>query len=64
MNTHWVIDWEKVQTVEQIKTLLRSLDLQPRPLHPEFCNYKSLCKLIDDDGREVPEHATSQSHTN
>jgi hypothetical protein len=64
MTTHWVIDWDKVQTVEHIKILLRSLDLRPRPLHPEFSNYQPLCKLIDDDGREVLDHEASQSKSN
>lgn len=61
MATHWVIDWRKIQTVEDIKTLLSCCDLHPRPMHPDFVNLKPLCKLIDDDGREVPEPVESPS---
>lgn len=52
-NRHWVIDWAKVSTVEDIRSILICLDCRPNTNHPNFYIIKDLCKLIDDDGKRV-----------
>ena len=50
---HWVIDWDKIKTVEHVIELLKCCDIQPRPSHPQFDEIKHMCKMIDADGRQV-----------
>jgi hypothetical protein len=59
MKTHWVIDWRRINSIEDIKALLMACELQPQPSHPSFELLKPFCKKIDDDGREVPESETA-----
>ena len=50
---HWVIDWSKVQTVEDIKSILICADCRPNADHPNFYIIKDMCRLIDRDGKQV-----------
>ncbi len=56
----WVINWKKIQTFEDIKTLLISLDLRPVPTTLAFEDIKHLCSYIDDDGKEIPEDSDDE----
>lgn len=49
----WEIDWDKIQSWEDIKVLLQHCDIHPKPRHPDFEFVKPLCKLIDMDGRRL-----------
>ena len=49
----WVIDWNKVKTVEDLKSILICADCRPNARHPNFYIIKDMCKLIDRDGRQV-----------
>ncbi|MGN6133468.1 MAG: hypothetical protein ACTHOU_03165 [Aureliella sp.] len=61
MATYWVIDWKRINSIEDLKALLQACELQPRPSHPSFELLKPFCKQIDDDGREVPEVETAST---
>lgn len=49
----WIIDWNKVNSFEDLKKILMGMDLFPKPYHPDFDEIRPFCKLIDQDGREV-----------
>lgn len=55
MSATWVIDWNKVTTIEHIKALLISAEMQPNKNHHSFDSIKDLCKQIDADGKEIKE---------
>lgn len=54
-NLTWIIDWNKINTIGDIKYILSSFDLRPIVDHPDFDGLKKYCKLIDEDGNEVNE---------
>jgi len=48
---HWVIDWDKVKTQEDIITILKGSNLEFESLSKEL---QKLCKYVNkSDGREV-----------
>ena len=50
----WVIDWNKINSVEDIKRILQGMELRPITTYPMFdTEIKPLCKLIDRDGNAV-----------
>lgn len=66
MSGTWVFDWAKIRSVEDVVRLLKACELHPRPDHIDFEHLRPLCKLIDDDGREIApstaEHFASGDH--
>lgn len=53
MSGTWVFDWAKIKSVEDVVRLLKACELHPRADHIDFEHLRPLCKLIDDDGREI-----------
>lgn len=49
----WVISWDKIKDINDIKLLLQSFDLQVLNKAPGFKDLVRLCKMIDEDGNEV-----------
>ena len=42
---HYVIDWDKVQTLDDIKRLLKAIDIAFEPNHKEIENIQDLVEL-------------------
>lgn len=51
----WVVNWKKIQTVEDIKSILMAMAIHPVPENLGFEYIRHLCVFIDDDGKELPD---------
>lgn len=45
----WEFDWDKINTVEDLKQLLKGIDMYPMPNAPNWENLKPYCKLKENN---------------